>query len=177
MARLEHLLSDEPRPSNYKLTLDADYRKYLADAMANAAAERIKPFIEALFNAQRDEGRKISESSTAHKKAVQETRKALEQAIAAESKAIQDVVKEAASAAQKATLKDSRAMRDGLVAAMGRVVIPDHAEQLGRIEAAQKAVVEGLKNIPKPEPRPTEWDFDVNRNRNGFIQSVTAKAK
>jgi hypothetical protein len=176
MANLEHLMRDKPIDT-YTLQLGDDITRSVADAMARTSIERLAPFVEALLSATQTEAKARAGSAKAHSDALKAARKAFEQAVAAESKVMQDTIKEAVKTLQETSEKGRKAQLAGLVQAFDRIKLPDHSEQLARIEATQAALAAKMTKLPKPEPRATEWDFDINRNREGFIQSVTAKAK
>lgn len=177
MPDLAHLLQDEPQAPVYQLDFGDRVTDTVAQVVAQQTAERLVPFIQALLEQAQITGGEYKAGTESVNEAVRAARKALEQAVAAESASMQESVKKAAKAITAASSADVTGMRDALVDALGSVAIPDHSEQLARIEAAQSMVMQAIGDMPVPKDPPSKWHFDVNRNRNGFIQTVDAEAK
>jgi hypothetical protein len=176
MGRLTHLLYDEPQPNVTQLDFSERVSSQVALELAQEAVNRLAPYLQNLLEQTQISGTVIKDSADGTNTAIKDARKALEQAIAAESMKMQDSIKKAAKAITAASSADAEAMRDGVVTALSAVQIPDYSDQLGRIEAVQKMAVKAISEIPQPEGS-RDYKFTVNRNRNGFIQSVDAEAQ
>ena len=77
---------------------------------------------------------------------------------------------------------DIMKLQGRIVEAMGRVKIPNYADQLQRIEAKTtdlNPLMDKIDAIEYPEQieRPLKWRFDVVRNSNGLISEVIATAE
>jgi hypothetical protein len=176
MGRLNHLLHDEPQPNVTQLDFSEGVSAKIALELAQEAVNRLAPYLQNLLEQTQISGSVIEAGAEATNSAVKDARKALEQAVAAESTKMQDSIKRAAKAITAASSADAEAMRDGVVTALSAIQIPDYSDQLGRIEAVQKMAVKAISEIPQSEGS-KDYKFTVNRNRNGFIQSVDAEAQ
>jgi len=177
VAKLAHLLQDE-RPPAHQLDFSG-VAATVADMASQEAVKRLAPFIAELAATVEGVGKSVDDGVGKHSDALSESQKAVESA----SKALEDAVKtelEAVRGAIRRSVADAgrdtkvsvdKAIQK-LVVAMGRIEIPDHGSEIGRVAEIQQTILDAVKR----DPAPKEWNFTVNRNRNGFIQSVTAKA-
>lgn len=176
MARLQHLLQDEPQAPVYQLDFGDRVTQTVAEVVAQEAVNRLTPAIAAMVEQAKEIGLKTDSAA----QTFTDSSKALEGAVASEvsnlKKDLNSVVKDAVRSLAKANTQEAASLRDSLITALSKVRIPDYTDKIEQVKAVQTTILAALKDI-EPDKRPAEWEFTVNRNSRGFIQTVTAKAK
>lgn len=179
MGRLQHLLpKDEQQPPIYQFDFGGQIGALVADVVAKEAVARLTPVLMEMV-VQLDDANaagvagdeRTQEAVRAAQAALEKASGEVEKAILKELEAIKGGLRRAVKDLREVSREGDEALREGLIAALGRVRIPDYSESLARIEALLSEEDEDEDDDPK------EWDFDIQRDRNGFIRSVTAKAK
>lgn len=148
----------------------------LIQLVAQDTVNRLTPFIESIAQQIQQGGETAGADAAKVSDGIEKASKALQGAIESNAKSVQADLKKTAKAITDAQAKDLKALQGGLSKALGGMDFPDYSEQLTQIAAAQPVILSAIKDN-EPEESPKEWDFDIKRNSNGFIQSVTAKAK
>jgi hypothetical protein len=178
VAKLAHLLQDE-KPPVYQLDFGDRVTATVAEVVSREAVQRLAPFIAELAATVEGVGKSVDDGVDKHSEALSESQKAVESASKALEKAVKTELEAVRGALRRSIADAGRDTKVGvdeaiqrLVEAMGRIEIPDHGSEIGRVAEIQQTILDAVKR----DPAPREWNFTVNRNRNGFIQSVTAKA-
>jgi hypothetical protein len=178
MGRLSHLMQDDSAPV-YKLDFGENVSVAVAEIMGQEAARRLAPIIADLIS----EVDRLDGTVKNGTKSNDQAAKAVSDAIMGASKKVEREMARQMEEIRKGIRRVSKESRDGaksdmdgfkktLIEAMSRVQIPDYTDQLAEMRGA---ILAALESDDDDDPR--EWEFTVNRNRNGYIQSVSAKAK
>lgn len=179
MGRLSYLLGEDTRPAVSvdlsQLNLGEETTLKVASLIAQETARALEP-IALLFEqyAKQLSSESVNKFDDATK-ILGEIKGQVDKSVKGELEKVEKAIGKSNDAI-RASSKNADRIRDGLIKALGQVKIPDYTDALENLEISQRLLAEAIKDIPKDD-RPREWDFSVNRNRNGFIQSVTAKAK
>lgn len=183
MGKLAYLLGERDGPTFSvdlgQLDLGAETTHKVASAIAAETGKALEPIAD-IFEGYSKELTASTVSEVANAlKALEGLKGQVDESIKPELAKIEAAIK-ATNNAVKASSNNAERIRDSLVSAMSRIQIPDYTGSLENIELRQLMLADTVKDALKTmdkEPTPKEWDFTVIRNRNGFIQSVTAKAK
>lgn len=177
MARLQHLLDGATDAPVYQLDFGAEVTKTTAKVVAQAAVDRIAPIIRDLVTQMQANEQQLKAGVDGVTEVSERAVADIEAKLDAELSNLQKDVRRAFTVMTKTQASDARSLRESLVKALSKVKIHDYSEDLNQLKVMQQAVMSALKDVEKEDDDPKEWEFTVNRNRNGFIQSVTAKAK
>ena len=176
MGRLTHLIQED-RPQVYQLDFSKEVSVQVAEILGQEAASRLAPVIAQLITQVETLTHSVSEGTKSSQAALQEASEAalnasdgLEKELAAQVEDIRKGIRRLALESRAGSKADLANFREALLRGLSNITIPDHSDALARIEGM-------LSDLPASESAPREWEFQVNRNRNGFIQSVSAKAK
>lgn len=178
MGRLSHLLTDVPTSQTFQLDLGGQIGDALSAVVTRALEDKLAPIIDDMIKNLESVDNSVESSDKATAASMEKLASTVEEvideagsAMARELAGMRGAIKGSNKALQDALSKGDNEFRKNLLAAFSRIQIPDYSSELAQI----KALLEREDDEEDDEPK--EWDFTVVRNRNGYIQSVTAKAK